>query len=165
MHVTSREVRLWKSGKYLLNSPSKASSCWLGNQVLRSSITLLYNFWHCLQHCQVSHSNFASPILHLTNERFDFVHKIVYQASFPLCVQLPKWCQQDRLAVFRSYLQTMLTANLACSVFWERGSSLLWAQIHTVLHFLFIASKLLYEIGESHELHPYLDRVSWKGVC
>ena len=92
----SREVRLWKSGKYLLNSPSKASRCWLGNQVLRSSITLLYNFWHCLQHCQVSHSNFASPILHLTNESFDFVHKIDYQASFPLefqvqCVQLPKY--------------------------------------------------------------------------
>ena len=39
--LTSREVRLWKSGKYLLNSPSKASRCWLGNQVLRRSITLL----------------------------------------------------------------------------------------------------------------------------
>ena len=35
--LTRREVRLWKSWKYLLNSPPKASRCWLGNQVLRST--------------------------------------------------------------------------------------------------------------------------------
>ena len=35
----------------------------------------------------------------------------------------------------------MLTANLVCSVFWERGWSLLWAQIHTELHFLFYSKQ------------------------
>ena len=50
----------------------------------------------------------------------------------------------------------MLTANLACSVFWERGWSLLWAQIHAELQFLLIASELLYEIVGSRKLHPYL---------
>ena len=65
--LTNREVRLWKSGEASFKFPFQSLKM-LGNQVLRSSI----------------------------NKSFDFVHKIDYQASFPLefqvqCVQLPKY--------------------------------------------------------------------------
>ena len=36
-------------------------------------------------------------------------------------------------AKIRSYLQTMLTANLACSVFWERGFSSLSSNTHCTI--------------------------------
>ena len=94
--LTSREVRLWISGKYLFNSSSKTSRCWIIKFCVQASHS------STISYTVSSIANFPIPTLRLQlsilrmNFDFDFVHKIDYQASFPLefqvqCVQLSKY--------------------------------------------------------------------------